>query len=176
MFPCLSAKLQVQGAGTFDICNIGGYICPVRTSCRFAVAVHVLAVLAYREGETVTSALLASSVNTNPVVIRRLLLLLQAGGFIETRKGAGAGSRLSRAPARITLADVYQAVETDEAFASHSKRPNQACPVGSCIQTALKKIFASAEAALQKELARTSLADLLDTVKASCARPGMKHK
>src|SRR6185503_13621485 len=104
------------------------------------------AVLAYKEGEAVTSALLAASVNTNPVVIRRLLLLLQAGGFIETRKGAGAGSRLSRSPARITLADVYQAVETEEPFASHSKRPNQACPVGHCIQTALKRIFASAEA------------------------------
>ena len=148
----------------------------MRTSCRFAVAVHVLAVLAYKEGEAVTSALLASSVNTNPVVIRRLLLLLQAAGFIETRKGAGAGSRLSRAPGRITLAAVYQAVETDEPFASHSKRPNQACPVGNCIQAALEKVFASAEDALQQELAKTSLADILASVKASCSRSGKSRK
>ena len=133
---------------------------------------HVLAVLAYKEGEAVTSALLASSVNTNPVVIRRLLLLLQSAGFIETRKGAGAGSRLSRTPGRITLAEVYQAVETDEPFASHSKRPNQACPVGYCIQAALEKIFAGAEAALQRELAKTSLSDILKSVKASCSRSG----
>ena len=137
---------------------------------------HVLAVLAYKEGEAVTSALLAGSVNTNPVVIRRLLLLLQAAGFIETRKGAGAGSRLSRAPGRITLAEVYQAVETDEPFASHSKRPNQACPVGNCIQAALQKIFAAAEAALQQELAKTSLADILDSVKASCSGSAKSRK
>ena len=140
------------------------------------MAVHVLAVLAYKEGEAVISALLAASVNTNPVVIRRLLLLLQAAGFIETRKGAGAGSRLSRAPERITLAEVYQAVETDEPFASHSKRPNRACPVGNCIQAALEKVFASGEAALQRELAKTSLADILDCVHESCAQSNKGRK
>jgi len=148
----------------------------MRTSCRFAVAVHVLAVLAYKQGEAVTSALLATSVNTNPVVIRRLLLMLQAAGFIETRQGAGAGSRLCRAPGRITLAEVYQAVETEEPFTSHSKRPNQACPVGNCIQAALEKIFVAAEAALQQELAKTTLADILESVKASCSRSGKGRK
>ena len=142
----------------------------MRTSCRFAVAVHVLAVLAYKEGEPATSTLLASSVNTNPVVIRRLLLALQAAGFIETRKGAGLGSRLGRAADRISLADVYRAVETDEPFALHPKRPNQACPVGHCIQAALEKVFASAEVALERELAKTSLADIINSVKASCSR------
>jgi len=142
----------------------------MRTSCRFAVAVHVLAVLAYKDGEPATSRLLAASVNTNPVVIRRLLLALQEAGFIETRKGAGLGSRLSRTADRISLAEVYRAVETDEPFALHSKRPNQACPVGHCIQAALERVFASAEAALERELAKTNLADILKSVKASCSR------
>ena len=163
-------------ASAVDICNNISYILPVRTSCRFAVAVHVLAVLAYKEGEAVTSAALAGSVNTNPVVIRRLLLLLQAAGFVETRKGAGSGSRLGRAPGRITLAEVYQAVETEEPFASHSKRPNKACPVGNCIQAELEKVFASAKAALEQELARTSLADILESVQESCARSGKGRK
>src|SRR5438046_1301705 len=75
----------------------------MRTSCRFAMAVHVLTVLAYKEGDRVTSAFLAGSVNTNPVVIRRLLLALQRARLVETRKGAGFGSRLSRSPGRIKL-------------------------------------------------------------------------
>jgi Rrf2 family protein len=132
------------------------------------VAVHVLAVLAYKKGEAVTSALLASSVNTNPVVIRRLLLLLQAAGFIETRKGAGAGSRLSRPPEKVTLAEIYQAVETEEPFSSPAKRPNKACPVGNCIEKTLKKVFASAESALQREFTKTTLADILTMVNKSC--------
>jgi Rrf2 family protein len=137
------------------------------------VAVHVLAVLAYKGGEAVTSALLASSVNTNPVIIRRLLLLLQSAGFIETRKGAGAGSRLSRKPEQISLMEVYRAVETDEPFTAHSKKPNEACPVGSCIQATLQKVFTAAEAALEKELARTTLADIVAEVKKSC-KPSRK--
>ena len=63
------------------------------------MAVHVLAVLAYKDGDRVTSELLARSVNTNPVVIRRLLLALQEARLVETRKGAGFGSRLSRSAA-----------------------------------------------------------------------------
>jgi DNA-binding IscR family transcriptional regulator len=55
------------------------------------MAVHVLAVLAYKEGDPVTSARLAASINTNPVIVRRLLLSLQRARLVETRKGAGSG-------------------------------------------------------------------------------------
>src|SRR5882672_1428214 len=139
----------------------------MRTSCRFAMAVHVLAVLAYKEGDRITSALLASSVNTNPVIIRRLLLALQRAKLVETCKGAGAGSRLSRSPRRINLADVYLAVESAEPFANPARRPNSACPVGHCIREALDKVFASAQNALERDLEKTSLADVINTVNAS---------
>jgi DNA-binding IscR family transcriptional regulator len=75
------------------------------------MAVHVLAVLAYQEGDRVTSAGLAGSINTNPVIIRRLLLALQKAGLVDTCRGAGSGSRLSRSPKRINLAEIYRAVE-----------------------------------------------------------------
>src|SRR6185369_15311940 len=108
----------------------------MRTSCRFAMAVHVLAVLAYKDGDRVTSAFLAGSVNTNPVIIRRLLLALQKAKLVETRKGAGFGSRLSRSPARINLAEVYRAVEDTEPFATPKQKPNTGCPVGNCMREA----------------------------------------
>ncbi len=129
------------------------------------MAVHVLAVLAYKEGDPVTSALLAASVNTNPVIIRRLLLSLQRARLVETRKGAGAGSRLSRAPSRINLGEIYRAVEDCEPFATPARKPNSACPVGHCIGETLARVFASAQAALEHDLERTTLASVLDTVK-----------
>lgn len=131
------------------------------------MAVHVLAVLAYKEGDRVTSALLAGSVNTNPVIIRRLLLALQRAKLVETCKGAGSGSRLSRSPRRIDLAEVYRAVEDAEPFAIPSRKPNAACPVGKCIRAALARVFASAQSALERDLGKTTLADVMDTVKAS---------
>ena len=133
------------------------------------MAVHVLSVLAYKEGDRVTSALLAGSVNTNPVIIRRLLLSLQRARLVDTCKGAGSGSRLSRSPGRINLAEVYRAVEEIEPFATPSQKPNAACPVGHCIRAALDSIFASAEKAMERDLERTSLADVINTVKASGA-------
>jgi Rrf2 family protein len=136
----------------------------MRTSCRFGMAVHVLAVLAYKEGDRVTSAMLADSVNTNPVIIRRLLLALQRAKLVDTCKGAGSGSRLSRSPRRINLAQIYQAVEPAEAFASPSRKPSAACPVGKCMREALARVFASAQRALEQDLAKTTLADVMDAV------------
>lgn len=144
----------------------------MRTSCRFAMAVHVLAVLAYKEGDRVTSACLAGSVNTNPVIIRRLLLSLQKARLVETCKGAGAGSRLSRSPGRINMAEIYRSVEDAESFSTPARKPSAACPVGHCIQESLDRVFASAQSALERDLAKTTLADVLNAVKKSgaCAK------
>jgi Rrf2 family protein len=131
------------------------------------MAVHVLAVLAYKEGDRVTSAFLAGSVNTNPVIIRRLLLTLQRARLVETSKGVGAGSRLSRSPGRINLAEVFRAVEAAEAFSKPSKNPDKACPVGHCIRETLDRIFTSAQAAMEKDLEKTTLAGVIEAVKAS---------
>jgi Rrf2 family protein len=132
------------------------------------MAVHVLAVLAYKQGDPVSSAKLAASVNTNPVIIRRLILSLQRARLVETHKGAGAGSHLSRSPGSINLAQVYRAVEDAEPFASPARKANTACPVGHCIQKTLTRVFTSAEAALERDLEKTTLANVMDTIKAEC--------
>ena len=146
----------------------------MRTSCRFAMAVHVLAMLAYQEGDRVTSARLAGSVNTHPVMIRRLLLALQRARLVETGKGAGSGSRLSRSPGRINLGEVYRAVEAVEPFAAPSRKPNAACPVGHCIRETLDRVFASAEAALERDLEKTTLAGVIQAVKTAGGCPRKK--
>ena len=142
----------------------------MRTSCRFAMAVHVLTVLAYKQGDRVTSSYLAESVNTNPVIIRRLLLILQKAKLVDTRKGAGSGSRLDRSPLRISLAEVYRAVEEEDAFTMPSREPNQGCPVGQCIERELERVFKSAESAMIDELARVTVADVVNSVKVRCSQ------
>jgi len=139
----------------------------MRANCRFAMAVHVLAVLAHRHGDGASSALLAASVNTNPVIIRRLLLALQAAKLVETRKGPGFGSRLSRAPETIDLAEVFRAVECEESFAMPRRAPNDDCPVGQCIREALEEVFTSAREAMERDLAKTTLAGVLRRLQSS---------
>jgi len=134
----------------------------------------VLAFLAHKEGDRVTSADLAGSVNTNPVIVRRLLLALQQASLVDTCKGAGAGSRLNRSPRRINLAEIYQAVEAAEAFATPARKPSADCPVGHGILQVLEPVFASAQNALEQDLEKTTLADVLDAVKRRGARNGRK--
>ncbi len=140
------------------------------------MAVHVLAVLAYQNGGGVSSKLLAASVNTNPVIIRRLLLALQQAKLVETRKGARFGSRLKRSAALIRLIDVYRAVELNDPFVLPRHKPNVTCPVGRGIAAALEQVFASARLALEQDLAKTTLAHLLERLKAGAARPLMIGK
>jgi Rrf2 family protein len=129
-------------------------------SSRFVVAVHVLALLAYG-GEALTSDFLAGSVNTNPVVIRRILALLARAGLVVTQEGAKGGARLARPAKAIDLRAVFEAVESDGLFALHPQPPNPACPVGGSIQAALGPTLEAAEAAMQQALAKTTVADVV---------------
>src|SRR5436190_15480678 len=91
------------------------------TSSRFAVAVHILTLMAWSDDEPLKSDQVAESVNTNPVVIRRMLLELSEANLVNSQTGATGGSRLSRKPEEITLQDVYHAVECPGVFSLHKQ-------------------------------------------------------
>jgi Rrf2 family protein len=136
----------------------------VGANSRVTLGIHALAWMGLRErggGEVSTSEQIAKSVNTNPVVIRRLLGELRDAGLVESRRGAGAGWRLRRDAELITLADVYDAVDDGPLYAMHHGTPSQRCPVGRTIRSVLGPVYEAAEQALRADLARTSVADVL---------------
>jgi Predicted transcriptional regulator len=138
-------------------------------SCRFAVAVHVVSVLALNAGAPCTSEWIAGSVNTNPVVIRRILSALGKAGLVRAIRGSNGGALLARAPEAITLLEIARAVEEDERPALHHQPPNPQCPVGRTIQPVLRGIIGRAEAAREAELAVTRLSDVLEGIRAGAA-------
>lgn len=131
---------------------------------RFSVAVHILTFLQTHRGEPATSELIASSVNTNASLIRRLLLLLARAGLTASQMGTGGGALLARPADTITLLDVYRAVDEDRDVIPMHPSPNPKCPVGRNIQAVLETRIDGAERALEQELARTSIADLAGAV------------
>jgi Rrf2 family protein len=135
---------------------------------RMTVAVHILSFMLLWEQkhpEPATSERIAQSVNTNPVVIRRLLGLLRKGGLVKSQRGVNAGWRLAEQPAAVTLLDVYDAVEDAPLFALHASTPNQECPIGRGVQPALKKVYGALETQLRQRLLRTTLAQVFaDTI------------
>ncbi|SMG27610.1 Rrf2 family transcriptional regulator [Paraburkholderia susongensis] len=131
----------------------------MNTSSRFAFAVHVLALLSLQGGVPLSSEMIAGSVNTNPVLIRRLLAMLAEAGLTTSQLGAGGGALLARPPEQITLLDVYRAVDDARLFALHREEPNPACMVGRNIQSVLRGIIDEAQQAAEASLAARTLAD-----------------
>lgn len=130
---------------------------------RYAVAVHALSLIGM-EPDAPSSADIAGSVGTNPVVVRGVLGELRRAGLLATRRGVP-GATLSRPPAQITLLDVYRAVGGTSEFRLH-EHPHPRCPVGAHIQATLEDRFGRAQAALERELARTTLADVMTDLSA----------
>lgn len=131
---------------------------------RLTIATHALAwmALAQRGGQDVlTSEQIAASVNTNPVIIRRSLGDLRRAGLVAVRHGAGAGWSLAREPEEISLLEVYDAVDAQPAFGLHRTEPNLRCPVGRGIRPALSGVYDRVEEVMRRELADTSIADVL---------------
>ena len=136
-------------------------------SSKLSVGVHILTLLATSPGETLTSEHIAGSVNTNPVVIRRLLGLLREAGIVESQGGLGGGWRLKVEPKRITLLDVLRTVEPKgETIALHRNEPNPVCPVGRNIQRVLAGAYDEVERQMDKQLAKITIAGVLGSVQA----------
>jgi DNA-binding IscR family transcriptional regulator len=134
---------------------------------RLTIAAHALTWIGLyqrRGNEVATSEQIARSVNTNPVVIRRMLAELRRAGLADSRRGAGAGWTLSRDLAAITLLDVFEAIEPGPIFGLHRSTPDPECVVGHGIGPAMTGVYDGVEAVLRKELARTTLEDVLRDV------------
>jgi Rrf2 family protein len=144
------------------------------SSSRFAVAVHILTLMAHARDEPLKSEQVALSVNTNPVVIRRILCALARAQLVTSQTGAAGGSRLSRQPGRITLLEVYRAVEAGDIFALHRQPPNRQCFVGMNIETALEGILGEVGTAIEGVLSKITIEHMLERLE-SC-RPRRKKR
>ena len=130
---------------------------------RFTMALHALAMIALEAersgGRPVTSTTLARSIQTNPVVIRRVLADLRRAGLVDARRGARGGVSLARPAAKISLRCVWEALEgREQLFGRHPSGPNPACPTGRCVAAALEDLYGHAEATLKASLGKVTLA------------------
>lgn len=136
------------------------------TNSQFSMAVHVLMMLAHSREENLKSDYLAGSVNTNPVVIRRLLGQLAGADLVVSQTGANGGTQLSRCPSEINLSEVYKAVSCGKVFALHGRSPNQDCPVGRNIEAVLCNLQKEIDCSVVEKLSQYSLQSVFEQVEA----------
>ncbi|REJ79020.1 MAG: transcriptional regulator [Acidobacteria bacterium] len=132
---------------------------------QFAMAVHVLTMLATNCDERVKSNYLAKSVNTNAVVIRRLLCDLHEAGLVVSRTGYSGGTCLTKDPKNIDLLDVYEAVSHGEVFSLHKQKPDQDCPVGKNIEAVLCNLQKEIDEAVRTKLSKHTLSDVMELIR-----------
>jgi Rrf2 family protein len=137
----------------------------IKISSRFTIAVHILTLIKQNPPSDCTSEFMAGSVNTNPVIIRKILSYLKKAGLVEVRRGAG-GAYLLKELHDITLLEVYRAVqvvEEDKLFHFHEK-PNPDCPIGANIQSVLELILVQAQEAMEQVLESITMDQLFTTL------------
>lgn len=139
-------------------------IVTVMSNSQFAMAVHVLVMLAKSSGENLKSEYIGESVNTNAVVIRRLLCQLAQANLVVSQTGAAGGTRLAKSADQISLNEIYQAVSTGEVFALHRQKPNQDCPVGKNIEAVLCNLQKQIDEAIEDKLSQKTLKNVLEII------------
>ena len=128
---------------------------------QFAIATHIMAALGHAAGKEVNSAEIAGSVNTSSSFVRRILAKLSKAGLVKTATGKGGSCWLARPARRISLLDIYRAVEAPKAFAIHQYPAEKQCPVSCGIKPALSRVLAETQQAIEGSLKRKSLAAVI---------------
>lgn len=131
----------------------------MRRDSRLSGVLHVLLHMAEVE-MPVTSEAMAKAMQTNAVVIRRIMAGLRDAGFVRSEKGHGGGWTIARDLASITLRDVYGALGSPELFAMGNRTDAPGCLVEQAVNAALNSAFQEAEALLLDRFGAVTLAEL----------------
>jgi Rrf2 family protein len=131
---------------------------------QFSSALYVLIALAYNRDRKMNSKEIALGLKTNPVVVRRIMAQLSEAGLIRSRKGREGGVWLAHSPEKISLADVYRAVELPEMISKFQKPVLKACVVSCSMKKIVSQVSENLENDIRKSLTKTKLSDLVEKV------------
>jgi len=136
----------------------------MQVSSRFTIALHIFAAMDYfKDTNKITSDFLASSVNVNPVIIRKIMSQLRDAGLVKIQRGTG-GIELTREPDQITFLDIFNAVDSleDGKLFHFHENPNAACPVGGNIHAVLDDKLDDIQLGLEDKLKKYTVADVIN--------------
>ena len=136
----------------------------MKRDSRLSGVLHVLLHMAQQPGPF-TSETLAKAMDTNPVVIRRIMAGLRDLGYVRSEKGHGGGWTLACDLSKVTLRDVYAALGSPALLAIGNRTEAPGCLVEQSVNAALGQAFGDAEALLLARLGEVTLARLADDLR-----------
>lgn len=131
----------------------------MRRDSKLSSVLHVLLHLAHSD-HPMTSEQMARFLDTNPVLVRRVLAGLRERGYISSVRGHGGGWAITCDLAKVTLRDIYEAVGSPPLFAMGNRSEKTQCLVEQAVNASLGQAFDEAEALLMRQFGNVTLADL----------------
>ncbi len=131
------------------------------TNTQFSIAVHLMIALGFDCGRETTSANLAMSINTSPSFVRRILAKLSKANLVSTTTGKSGSCSLAKRAEKISLLEIYKAVDAPQTFAIHDYPVQTACRISCNIEATMNKVLAKAQKSFEGTLSETSLAEVI---------------
>ena len=147
----------------------------MRRDSRLSGVLHVLLHMAQKDGP-VTSAVLATAMDTNPVVLRRVMGGLRDHGYVQSEKGHGGGWTLACDLSKVTLRDIYIALGSPSLLAIGNRTAAPGCVIEEAVNAGLNRSFQDAEELLLSGLGEVTLATLQEDVRNRLAVRGRSHR
>lgn len=129
-------------------------------STKLSDALHILVFVQAEQGRDLTSDAIARSLASNPSSVRQMMGSLKKAGLLESVVGH-AMPRLALPPERISMLDVYRAVEGEKPLLHLDTHTNPQCGVGVNVQIIIGEHFQDVQAAAEAAMAEVSLAEII---------------
>lgn len=134
----------------------------MKYSTKLSDSVHILVFIALSDNQTLSSADMAVSIQTNPAYVRQLMAKLKAAELIQSRRGQ-ANPAIVKPPKDITLLEIYRAVEGEKPLLHLDTHTNPNCGIGVNIQLALADYYARIQEHAEQEMQHITLQNIIDS-------------
>ncbi|OCT12164.1 transcriptional regulator [Paenibacillus pectinilyticus] len=127
---------------------------------RLKIAIHAVVWLA-KSGSMLTSAMIASQVDSHATFMRRVMQSLTQAGIVDSKGGREGGYFLRKSSSEITLGDIYEAISS---FSHEAEEEVDCGEAGEQLDVELEKILHEAELITIEFLRNYTIAQLMDRV------------
>jgi Rrf2 family protein len=133
-----------------------------RKNNQFSVAVHIMTALGDHYGEQVTSVDLAASVRTHESQIRNVIAKLVKAGLVRTSRGRNGFSSLARPANKISLLEIYKAMEPPPVFSIHEYPKEKSCRTSCTHKEAMCELLDDTQRAFEIRLGQRKLSEMVE--------------
>jgi Rrf2 family protein len=132
-----------------------------RINNQFSVAVHIMTALGDHHGEPVTSVDLAVSVRAHESQIRNVLSKLVKAGLARTSRGRNGFSSLARSANKISLLEIYKAMDPPPVFSIHEYPKEKTCRTSCTHKEAMRELLEDTQRAFEIRLGQRKLSEMV---------------